>query len=80
MHLCATTVKQLKWWHMILELVCDVLPCKVMFIIQMVCCLGAVTSLQMMECYEKSAHVIKIKMKQRKFELEGPEQSHFLLR
>jgi len=54
MHLCATTVKQLKWWHMILELVCDVLPCKVMFIIQMVCCLGAVTSLQMMECYEKS--------------------------
>jgi hypothetical protein len=34
----------------------------------------------MMETYEKSAHVIKIKMKRRKFELEGPQQSHFLLR
>ena len=34
----------------------------------------------MIECYERSAHVIKIKMKRRKFELEGPELSHFVLR
>ena len=34
----------------------------------------------MIECYERSAHVIKIKMKRRKFELEGPDLTHFVLR
>ena len=31
--------------------------------------------------YEKSAHILKVKWKMRKFELEGPElKKHFLLR
>jgi hypothetical protein len=34
----------------------------------------------MLECYERSAHVISVKMKRRKFELEGPELTHFVLR
>ena len=34
----------------------------------------------MIECYERSAHVIKIKLKRRKFELEGPTLAHFVLR
>lgn len=32
------------------------------------------------ENYEKSAHVIQVKLKNRKFELEGPELTHFVLR
>ena len=35
---------------------------------------------EMLETYEKSAHVIRIKIKRRKFELEGPQLTHFLLR
>lgn len=31
-------------------------------------------------CYEKSAHIIDVKMKNRKFELEGPDLSHFVFR
>ena len=37
--------------------------------------------LEMSKVYEKSAHVLKVKWKMRKFELEGPElKKHFLLR
>ena len=37
--------------------------------------------LEMYKVYEKSAHVLKVKWKMQKFELEGPElKKHFLLR
>ena len=37
--------------------------------------------LDMNKVYEKSAHVLKVKWKMRKFELEGPMlKKHFLLR
>jgi len=32
------------------------------------------------ENFEKSAHVISVKLKNRKFELEGPQLTHFVLR